>query len=216
MRLVRHNPFQIHWFVNHLFDFSIIVQKNHIQIVSCVGPLKVWFLVPLSVSFLFLVCFDVYTIYILLFTFIYSCFSMNNLETRLYGKYHNQTALLGENLEAGFMCNWQISYAHECWFGFLKWTLTHVYSCVSFDPLFPFLPADNKCVVCFYSFPGTFRGRFESSMYLISFLKRLHPPDFWGLWLVWSNRKQIRSWTLTYPPRFYPSYSCVILSNFSG
>ena len=81
MRLVIHNLFQIHWFVNHLFDLSIIVQKNRmIQTVSCVGPLKVWFLVPLSVSFLFIVRFDVYTIYILLFTFIYSCCLMNNLE----------------------------------------------------------------------------------------------------------------------------------------
>ena len=79
------------------------------QIVSCVGPLKVWFLVPLSVSFLFLVRFDVYTIYILLFTFIYSCFSMNNLETRLHGSIITKTALLGENLEAGALK----FYAHK-------------------------------------------------------------------------------------------------------
>ena len=38
MRLVVHNPLnQIHWFVNYLFGFSIIVQKNRmIQIASCV------------------------------------------------------------------------------------------------------------------------------------------------------------------------------------
>ena len=28
MRLVAHNAFQIQWFVNYLFGFSIIVQKN--------------------------------------------------------------------------------------------------------------------------------------------------------------------------------------------
>ena len=102
MRLVRHNPFQIHLLVNHLFDFSIIAQKNRmIPIIPCVGPLKVWFLVLLSVSFLFLVPFDVYTIYIFLFTFIYSCFSLNNLETHLYESIITKTARLGENLEAG-------------------------------------------------------------------------------------------------------------------
>ena len=36
MRLVVQNPLQIHWFVNYLFGFSIIVQKNRmIQIASC-------------------------------------------------------------------------------------------------------------------------------------------------------------------------------------
>ena len=86
-----------------------------VPIISCVGPLKVWFLVPLSVSFLFLVGFNVYTIYILLFTFIYSCFSMNNLETRLYESIITKTALLGENLEARALRFYaQISYAHKC------------------------------------------------------------------------------------------------------
>ena len=31
-----HNSFQVHWFINHFFGFSIIVQKNHmIQVASC-------------------------------------------------------------------------------------------------------------------------------------------------------------------------------------
>ena len=38
MRFVAHNLFQIHLFVNYLFGFSIIVQKNRrIQLASCTG-----------------------------------------------------------------------------------------------------------------------------------------------------------------------------------
>ena len=72
-----------------------------IQTVSCVEPLKVWFFVSLSSSFLFLVLLDEYTgtIYILLFTFIYSCFSMNDLQNPDCMK--SITVLLGKNLEAG-------------------------------------------------------------------------------------------------------------------
>ena len=34
MVLVVHNSFQIHWFLNYLFGFSIIVRKNH-MVASC-------------------------------------------------------------------------------------------------------------------------------------------------------------------------------------
>ena len=41
MRLVVHNAFQIQWFVNYLFGFSIIVQKNRmIQVESRVLALR--------------------------------------------------------------------------------------------------------------------------------------------------------------------------------
>ena len=41
MRLVAHNAFQIQWFVNYLFGFSIIVQKNRmIQVESRVLALR--------------------------------------------------------------------------------------------------------------------------------------------------------------------------------
>ena len=41
MQLAVHSPFQIDWFVNHLFCFSITVKKNHvIQIASCVLALN--------------------------------------------------------------------------------------------------------------------------------------------------------------------------------
>ena len=41
MRLVVHNAFQIHLFVNYLFGFSIIVQKNRmIQVASRVLALR--------------------------------------------------------------------------------------------------------------------------------------------------------------------------------
>ena len=41
MRLALHHYFQIHWFVNYLFRFTIIVQKNRtLQIVSYERPCK--------------------------------------------------------------------------------------------------------------------------------------------------------------------------------
>ena len=41
MRLVVHNAFQIQWFVNYLFSFSIIIQKNRmIQVESRVLALR--------------------------------------------------------------------------------------------------------------------------------------------------------------------------------
>ena len=104
----------------------------------------------------------IFTIFILLFTFYVLVVLFTVLKLEHMKTFITKTVLFGDNpgstgavtfyAEIGFTRWVTTSLAHKCCFGFFERLFTLVFSFISFEPSFSFLPADNSCVVCSFSF----------------------------------------------------------------